>query len=64
VVVVVRFEVTDEQRAAVRRSKGENGLATRAEIAGLAEFTLTQELDELVASYAPRARRTVDQGKG
>jgi len=54
-VIIVRFEVTDEQRGAVRRGKGQTGLATRAEIESLAQFVLEQELDEQVAAYpAPR----------
>lgn len=56
-IVIVRFEVSDEQRAAVRRSKGEHGLATRQEIASLAEIGLEQNLDDAVAAYPAGAHR-------
>ena len=61
-IVVVRFEVSDAQRAAVRRGKDETGLATRAEITSLAEFLLTQELDEQVAAYPSRDRKRPGDG--
>jgi hypothetical protein len=49
--VVLRIDVTDEQRAAVRRSEGRSGLATRFEIASIVEMLIQQELAERVATY-------------
>lgn len=36
-IVIVRIEVDDLTRRAIRRSKGEPGLATRAEVSSLVE---------------------------
>lgn len=49
--VIVRLQVTKEQRRAIRKRKGERGLATRNEIRNLAEFCFTQDVDDAVAEY-------------
>lgn len=48
-VVVIRIEVTDEQRRAARNACGENGLATRKEIAAIAANSLRDVLDGYVS---------------
>lgn len=50
-VVIVRIEVTDEQRKAVRRRMGGSGKATRDEIRSLVEFCFTQDIEEAVDEY-------------
>ena len=49
-VVVVRIEVTDEERRALRRRMARMGLATRYEIASLVDMLIRHELDEAVGT--------------
>lgn len=47
-IVIVRMEVDDVTRRAIRRSKGEPGLATRAEIASLVETCFDTSIVDIV----------------
>lgn len=55
-IVKVRFEVSDDERRAIRKSMGRAGLATRLEIASMAELGLRQGIDAAVESYSSKTK--------
>lgn len=48
-IVVLRLDVDDEMRRAIRARCGEPGLATRAEVVSLALLTFTHDVQDAVA---------------
>ena len=50
-VVLVRIEVTDEQRKAIRARMGKRGMATRYEVRSLVEFCFKQDADDALGEY-------------
>lgn len=50
-VVIVRIEVTDDQRRALRARMGRTGKATRDEVRSIVEFCFTQDVEDAVGDF-------------